>query len=803
MKTSAIVTLAGTIVFGCGVLLLSAQYQKTAQPAGSGPTIPPTVSRIWPAGLKRGSTAIFTVEGRSLAGVQHILFDAPQMAAKVLEVTDLPEEAKPKNSTVAPVPEGRRQAAKMEVTVASDVEPGIHRFRFQTSLGTSNMGVLEVGGLDEVEEKEPNDSLANAQWTKLPSTLVGRMDSPGDVDTYQFEGQAGEELVFQVVASRVMSRLRSMLVLRDSAGQVIAKAGEYTHDPDAVLTAKLPTHGKYTISISDRDRQGGEDYFYRLNAGAFPYVAGVFPLGVRAGQPGEVTVEGVNLRSIHHVKVQPPQWADGWTTIPLRVKTPQGVSLNKVSLAVGNDPEMMEQEPNNKPSEAQAIPIPATINGRVFSDKKVEPVDEDYFRFRARKVQKLVIEVAAARLSSPLDSLIEVLDVQGQPIPRATIRCLNQTSLTLSDRDSRSRGYRLLSSSGFHENDYIMVGEELDHLEFIPDQPDADVVMKGFGGERIAFLGTSPQVHAVNEPVYRAEILEPGAEFPSNGLPVFNVTYRNDDGGPGYSGDSRLEFEAPKDGEYLLHLKDVRGLQGKDYAYRLTIREAAADFTLMADPANPNVPRGGRVPVTVTANRTLGYEGPIEIELRGLPKGITARPATIPARQDSTVVILEAAADAPPLESASPFQVLGRAKVNGREVVRTANADTPLQVVSLMPQPDVLVTAEPKEVVLEPGKTTRVTLHVERKNSFAGRVPCEVRNLPPGVRVVNIGLNGVLVHENQSTQTFVLLAEGWAQPISQPIYVVGKAESNSPTFHASAPIALKVVSNQVASRGQM
>ena len=54
--------------------------------------------------------------------------------------------------------------------------------------------------------------------------------------------------------------------------------------------------------------------------------------------------------------------------------------------------------------------------------------------------------------------------------------------------------------------------------------------------------------------------LPPGAVFPPNGLPVFHLTWRNDDGGPGYGPDSRLNFVAPQDGDYILHLKDVRGL---------------------------------------------------------------------------------------------------------------------------------------------------------------------------------------------------------------------------------------------------
>jgi hypothetical protein len=120
-------------------------------------------------------------------------------------------------------------------------------------------------------------------------------------------------------------------------------------------------------------------------------------------------------------------------------------------------------------------------------------------------------------------------------------------------------------------------------------------------------------------------------------------------------------------------------------------------------------------------------------------------------------------------------------------------------VAGVMPAPDLMVSTQPQEIVLEPGKTAKVTLHVARGNGFSGRVPCNVQNLPPGVRVVNIGLNGVLVPEGETTQTFTLKAEDWASSLEQPIYVVGEVESNSPTSHASPPILLKVHGKQMAS----
>lgn len=760
--------------------------------------IPPAVSKVWPVGMERGTTATLTLDGRNLAGIKDIVFDAPGITAKVVQVVDVPEEM-PNNKvfqTAAPVPKGKKQTATIEVTASNETEPGLHWFRIRTPQGTSNMMPFDVGGLPEVSASAWSMGQTNApEAVKLPATLVGTIAKPGEVDRYQFDGSAGEELVFQVSAAPLGSRLESLLTLRNESGQVLAEAGRNDNAADAVLTYKLPEAGKYTLAVTDREEGGGEDHFYRLNAGPLPYITQVFPLGVRAGEAADVSVTGVNLGGMHEVKVDPPKSAVGWTTMPLNLKTAAGWSLNTVKLAVGNAPEVLEQEPNNSVAQAQTVSLPVTVNGHISGDDN-GVADQDYFRFHARKGENIGIEVAAARLGSPLDSIIEVLDAQGKPIPRATVRCLNETFTTLSDRDSRSAGVRLVSTSGLHALDYLMIGDELDQLTNIPDQPDEDARLRSADGLRWALLGTSPDVHAVNTPVYRVEILPPDAEFPPNGLPVFHLTWRNDDGGPGYGPDSRLNFVAPQDGDYILHLKDVRGLEGKDFAYRLTMHDANPDYELRADPGNPNIPRGGTAFITVTADRVPGYEGPIDVKVEGLPAGVTARPATIPAGQDSTVVLLTADASASDTAMPVEFKIVGHAMIDGQDRTRIANEGAPLELASVVPPPDVVVSLSPGPVTLEPGQVVKVTLHVDRRNGFEGRVPCSVRNLPPGVRVVNVGLNGVLVTETQTSRTFSLQAEDWAKPITQPIYVVGEAESNSPTMHPSIPLIVKVVDNK-------
>lgn len=761
--------------------------QPSALAGSKSPLIPPTIATVKPAGIRRGTSETFTLEGRNLAGMVHVLFNTPGLSAKLNSVVDVAEKARHIQLNVdleAEVPQGKKQKAEIQITAANSLRPGLYWFRIQTPLGTSNMMPFDVGGLPEVATTP--SAATSPQPVTLPATIVGAILTPGEVNQYEFTGRKGEDAVFRVTASKIGSPLRSVLTLSDASGHQLAQTGKFAAEPDAVLVYKLPGDGRYTLSISDQEEKAGPDHFYRLYAGKLPYIQSVFPLGVEAGHATEVHVQGVNLGGIHEVTVHPPAKADGWTTLPLRITTARGEVSNTVLLAVTDESEVDASVSNDSIASAQPVSVPAAINGRLSQSAG------NYFRFSAHKGERVTLAVAASRLGSPLDSIIEVLDSKGNPVPRAIVRCLNETSLTLADRDSRTRGYRLVSKTGFHDNDYLMVGEELDRIQFISDQPDEDILLNGFGDLRTALLGTSPEAHYVTEPAYRAEILPPGAKFPPNGLPVFQLNYRNDDGGPGFGADSRLDFTAPADGEYLIHIADSRGLTGPDFAYQLTVRAVNPDFTLTASPENPNIPRGGRMPIEVSADRMLGYQGPIEIKILGLPAGVTAAPAVIPEGQQSATVILSATSDAPADLAAEPFKVEGIGQVRGREFTRVADAGSPLRVAALMPPPDIRVVATPQAIVLKPGETTNVTIKVTRENGFMGRVPCQVENLPPGVRVVNVGLNGVLVHSNESTHTFTLIAEPWAAPITQPAYIVGQVESDASTNHASPPITIKV-----------
>lgn len=744
----------------------------------------PYITSISPMGAQRGSTVKFTIDGFNLTGPIEVIWSKPGVAAKVTLNSELPREAPMRSSPTALliIDKAAKNRLTIEATIAPDAEPGLYTYRLRTSLGTTNLGRIAVGVLPETSEREMNDSAAEAQALSLPTTVGGDLQKRGDQDYFKFKAKGGQQVVFEVVASMLNSRLDSVITLIDAQGQTLATNNDFDARRDSLLAYTFKQDGEYFIRLTDLERKGQPGFYgYRLSIGEFPYLTGAFPLGVKRGVPGEVNIYGFNLDA-DRAKVGAGNDATWGTTTRLSLKTVRGEALNQLKLAVGRYPETTERAMRSTLATPQPVAIPITINGRIWEERQAdkgarEQGSDDYFRFKARKGQQLVLEVEAQRYGSPLDSVIELLDAKGNSVPRALARSLLETQLTLNDRDSASRGFRILSWNGISVNDYILAGNELLQVEVLPKTPDEDIFFKSFLGQRVAYEDTTPEAHAMNSTIYKVSLHPPGTELSSNGLPVRTIYYRNDDGGPIYGKDSRLTFVAPADGEYIARIRDVRGMQGENFAYRLSIHEPAPDFVLLADPENPNIPRGGQLPITVTADRHDGFDGEIKVELLDLPAGFTSHEGVIPPGQNSTVVTIAATEEA---KGSFPLHIHGTAMINGRETMRALKTDDRIAVVSVAPAPELLVWVEPQQVNLEPGGQALVTIRIKRERGFAGRIPFDVRNLPHGVIVKDVGLNGVMITEEETTQRFLLSAEPWVKPMEQPIFVVGRIETTSP-----------------------
>jgi hypothetical protein len=761
--------------------------------AGDSPTgsriTPPTLSSVSPVGIARGTTAEITVEGLNLAKASAIYFSEPGVTGRIVRVKELPDLSDIRlgsNGTLSTVDVGPlppRNQVTVEIDVSPDAEIGPVSFRLLTPLGTSPEGKFLIEPYyGEAPDKEPNDTPENAFETFLPAILAGAISRPGDIDYFKIQVKAGQELSFLNGAMLIGSALQPVVTILDSDLNVIATFGENGGSEQVMFARRFEKAGAYYIRVEDYQRSGRASNFYRIIVGEFPLVLGAFPLGVQSGSTAELAVRGYH--TLGKLKVDGKPSPDSEDTITLRPEN----AFDTVRIALGAEPEVQSQ--------GGAIAVPVTVNGRI--DK---PGAENRYRFHASKNEQLIFEVNARRLGSDLDSYLEVLDAKGQPIERAIARPVWATSLTLRDHDSAGRGLRISAWDGIKVGDYAMIGGEIIRVEALPLSPDNDTVFEGFGGQRLTFFDTTAEAHAVDSALYKVQIVPPATKLSPNGLPVADLFYRNDDGGPGYGKDSLLHFTAPADGEYIVCIRDVQGLGGENYAYRLTARHPRPDFRLTINPKNPNVPAGGTIPVTVTAVRMDGFDGPIDVSLADLPSDFHASKGVIAGGQVSTTIALSAEATAK-LETSAPLKANGRASIGGATVARLANPEDHLKLISLMPRADILMSAETREVTLEPGGSAEITVSIQRQGDFRGRVPVEVRNLPPRVRVLDVGLNGVLLNEDESRRSFTIDALPNAEPVDQLIYVSGAIETRSGqqnSYAAPQPIRLHVKARSVSA----
>lgn len=780
--------------FAIALLVTTASF---AQSHSTGPRItPPTLTTVNPRGVARGATTEITVEGLNLANASAIYFSEAGVKGRIVRVKELPDlpdirlgsNGTPSTIDVGPLPP--RNLVTVEVDVAPGTDVGPVRFRLLTPLGTSPEGSFVVEPYASARtDREPNDSPGEAVEVTLPAVLSGAITKPGDVDYFKLQAKAGEEIVFLNQAPEAGSLLQPVIRVLDSGMNVLAEYGYDGGDAQNAFAHTFAEAGTFYVRISDFESSGRAMNTYRVLAGKFPLVTSAFPLGVQRGHRTQVALRGENLPESFTALVTTP----GEPVEELRAKSAMGPSFNRFRLALGDDPEVTANGANLSAKTAQALTLPVTVNGRIGAPKSGVS-GEHYYRFAARKGQRLTMEVNAHRLGSRLDSLVEVLDATGHPVEQAVARATWETFLVLRDHDSAVRGLRIQAWNGLATGDYLMVGGEIVRVDEVPDGPDEDMTVESFGGQRKTFFNTSSEAHGIDRAIYKVQMHPAGARFSPSGLPQVRLYYRNDDGGPGYGKDSLLDFTAPADGEYLVRIRDVRGQGGDDYAYRLSIREPRPDFSLSVTPRNPNVPRGGTVPVTVTALRSEGLDAPIEVSFGALPPGFTATKNTIPPGLTSATLLLTASETAE-LKDAAPFTVTGRARERGRELTHQANPDDHTKLIALMPKADVRLLTRTKVVELTPGETAEVTIAAERANGFAGRVPVIVSDLPSRVRVTDSGLNGVLIHETAETTTFRLWALPNAEPAEGYIYVSARIETRSTQqnmYASTEPVLVRV-----------
>lgn len=196
-----------------------------------------------------------------------------------------------------------------------------------------------------------------------------------------------------------------------------------------------------------------------------------------------------------------------------------------------------------------------------------------------------------------------------------------------------------------------------------------------------------------------------------------------------HQSDARITFTIPKDGPYVLRVRDLQGKGGAEFGYRLRVSPLKPKFTLMVSPDTARAANGDNGAISVTAIRKDGFAAPIKISVDGLPKGYSATPATIGAGQMKTSFTVSVPSDAKP--QAVELLVRGTARVDGKDVTVVASPTeedmeafgnkhllpTAQLLLAVMQADDFLVSLD--EPITEPidlpiGREVRVGVNIKR-----------------------------------------------------------------------------------------
>lgn len=372
----------------------------------------PVTTYIFPAGGQRGTSVKFRVGGLYLH--ESCPFE---MAGSGITASPMIERTKTIwfEGPVIPLTDSQQaedypQDMAGTATIASDASLGPRGWRVWTAQGAVPSRPFVVGALPEVVEDEI-DGDPIAVKVGLPQTINGRIFPREDVDVWSFEARGGQQIVCSAVTARLGSPFDAHLEIRDARGRRLAESSEAPPPGcDALAAFTAPADGTYSVRIHDVKFGGLQHYVYRLTIAAGPFVEHVYPLGGRRGTSVRFALAGSNVPA-DPVELFLPADAPARHVAGLGPAESGG---NLFAVETGDLPEALEHEPNDDFAQVQAVEVPAVCNGRI--DK---PGDADYWAFQGIKEQTLEFDLRAARLGSPLDSVIVLCDRTGKELARA------------------------------------------------------------------------------------------------------------------------------------------------------------------------------------------------------------------------------------------------------------------------------------------------------------------------------------------------------------------------------------------------
>lgn len=281
-----------------------------------------------------------------------------------------------------------------------------------------------------------------------------------------------------------------------------------------------------------------------------------------------------------------------------------------------------------------------------------------------------------------------------------------------------------------------------------------------------------------------------------------------------------------KPGRYYLRVIDTQNHGGEDYGYRLHIARFEPEFELRIDPSNLVIPAAGTTVMKISALRKEGFNGEIDVEVKGLPKGFKVSDNRMQKGDKSLRMTITAPTDA--VQGSLDLKVVGVAQsATGGKIVRQAlPAEELIQafyIKHLIPTEDFKVTVDKplpvkitpvvkdsKPVMLVRDTTVRVKVLIDWAEGFNQPInvtmPAPARGITmkpvlvqPGEKEIEIEIECGAIQGAPAERDFVavLMGQVRAQKIKKTLGAAKDQVANAaltvyaPAFMVSAPKGVK------------
>ncbi|YCM44825.1 PPC domain-containing protein [Verrucomicrobiaceae bacterium 227] len=266
--------------------------------------------------------------------------------------------------------------------------------------------------------------------------------------------------------------------------------------------------------------------------------------------------------------------------------------------------------------------------------------------------------------------------------------------------------------------------------------------------------------------------------------------------------DSRIDFKAPEDGEYLINIRDQLYRSGNNFVYRIEVIERSPEISLTLPSADRNdtqknkmieIPRGNRLAIAPNITRSnIGCD--IVFHAPVLPKGVSVKTPPVSRSLGNFPILFEAGADAPiagglyPLEIEDPktklkgpfSETISHVYVNNQGDYQVTNTNQ-LSIAVIEEAPFHLDLFAPPVPIVRNG-TMNLKVTARRAEGFTKKIKVTLPWKPAGIGAPN----EVEIPEGKNEVILTINANGDAPVGDWQLLVNGESASDTGVVRVSS-----------------